>query len=232
MSLVELIDAMESAGTTDVRGLSVLPFALKALRKGAMSRDPEVRAPLATMRAWVKNGAHRIDRDNDGNYDQADAVRIMDAWWPLWVRGQFEPTLGENLRPDVHRRGQPDPRRAGRGRLGLPERRLRLRPEGPSLGAQPEGQGSLLAGVLRQGQARRGAGGCCASTLKQAAAVPGGEQLYGSEGCEAQQRLPRRVRRCATTPSTRPTSRRRRSREFHWINRPTFRQAIEYRDGR
>ena len=57
--------------------------------------DPEQAAAAETMADWVANGAHRRDLDNDGNYDEAEAVKIMDAWWPLWVEGQFQPTLGE-----------------------------------------------------------------------------------------------------------------------------------------
>ena len=53
--------------------------------------------PLATFKAWHAAGSHRIDRDRDGTYESSDAIRIMDAWWPKWVNGQFEPTLGKPL---------------------------------------------------------------------------------------------------------------------------------------
>ena len=45
MSLAELIDAMESAGTTDLRGLTVVPFALKVIKQGGKIRDPKLRPP-------------------------------------------------------------------------------------------------------------------------------------------------------------------------------------------
>ncbi len=41
MSLVELVDAMEDAGTVDLRATKVLPWALRVLRR---SRDPQIRA--------------------------------------------------------------------------------------------------------------------------------------------------------------------------------------------
>ena len=43
------------------------------------------------------SGTHRIDRNRDGTYDDADAVRIMDAWWPRLVRAMFEPVMGKDL---------------------------------------------------------------------------------------------------------------------------------------
>src|SRR5215211_2082535 len=48
MSLVELIDAMEQAGTTDLRGYAVLPYALKVLSR---QRDPQLRDAVVKLRA-------------------------------------------------------------------------------------------------------------------------------------------------------------------------------------
>jgi hypothetical protein len=28
-------------------------------------------------------------------YEHSDAIRIMDAWWPLWARAEFQPVLGK-----------------------------------------------------------------------------------------------------------------------------------------
>ncbi|HEV7884791.1 MAG TPA: hypothetical protein VGO81_14565, partial [Solirubrobacteraceae bacterium] len=47
--------------------------------------------------AWVADGSHRRDRDGDGSYEHADAIRILDAFWPRWMRAQFEPSLGSAL---------------------------------------------------------------------------------------------------------------------------------------
>ena len=59
---------------------------------------PDAGGPaMATMRRWARSGAHRIDHDDSGDYDSAEAVKIMDAWWPLWVRREFKPTLGKQL---------------------------------------------------------------------------------------------------------------------------------------
>jgi acyl-homoserine lactone acylase PvdQ len=94
MTLPGLVDAMEEAGTTDLRGQEDLPLALKVI--GAPS-DPELKAAVKTLKAWVARGTQRRDKDGDGAYDHADAVRIMDAWWPRWLEAQFRPTLGTTL---------------------------------------------------------------------------------------------------------------------------------------
>ena len=52
-----------------------------------MTRSPSC-APGA------RDGGLRRDPDRDGVYEHSEAIRIMDAWWPLWVKAQFEPALG------------------------------------------------------------------------------------------------------------------------------------------
>jgi acyl-homoserine lactone acylase PvdQ len=94
MGLTELVDAMEDAATIDLRANKVLPFALKVLGD---PKDPALADAVAKLQAWVKDGGHRIDRDGDGRYEHADAIRILDAWWPLWMKAEFQPTLGNDL---------------------------------------------------------------------------------------------------------------------------------------
>jgi len=90
----ELVDAMEDAGTVDLRGDKVLPFLLQLLSK---ETDPVLRDALTKLEAWHAAGAHRRDDNGDGVYEHSDAIKIMDAWWPLLVRQQFEPALGKGL---------------------------------------------------------------------------------------------------------------------------------------
>ena len=90
----ELVAAMADAATVDLRGAAVLPFALRVI---GTPRDPEQRKAVAELRAWAAAGAHRIDRDQDGTYEHANAIRIFDAWWPRWMRAQFQPVLGTRL---------------------------------------------------------------------------------------------------------------------------------------
>ncbi len=97
MTLADLINAMGTAGTQDLRGVEVLPYALQILGHPS---DPTLANAVDELQAWVTSGAHRINREHpgaSGDYAQTDAVRIMDAWWPLLVSAEFGPTLGQSL---------------------------------------------------------------------------------------------------------------------------------------
>ncbi len=97
LTLADLINAMGVAGTQDLRGVEVLPYALRVIGHPS---DPTLANAVNTLQAWVASGAHRINRaapGASGNYDQTDAVRIMDAWWPLLVRAEFSSVLGPTL---------------------------------------------------------------------------------------------------------------------------------------
>jgi acyl-homoserine lactone acylase PvdQ len=101
MTLADLVNAMGIAGTQDLRGVEVLPYALAII--GTPS-NPTLANAVSELRAWVATGAHRINREDPGahgNYDQSDAIRIMDAWWPLLVRAEFQPVLGAALLDQV-----------------------------------------------------------------------------------------------------------------------------------
>src|SRR5207248_6017210 len=90
--------AMEDAGTVDLRCDSVLPWGLRVL---GTQRDPALADAIAKLRAWEAAGCHRIDKNHDGAYENSDAIRILDAWWPLWVQAEFEPALGPDLYKQV-----------------------------------------------------------------------------------------------------------------------------------
>jgi acyl-homoserine lactone acylase PvdQ len=94
MTLTELIDAMGDAATVDFRGAYVLPWMLRVLGR---ARDPALADAAAKLRAWVRRGAHREDADGDRVYEDADAIALMDAWWPRWVAAHFERSLGKPL---------------------------------------------------------------------------------------------------------------------------------------
>jgi acyl-homoserine lactone acylase PvdQ len=110
MSLQELIDAMEDAGTVDLRGDKVLPFMLDVIRQGPGGVPADLADEVATLEAWQQSGAHRRDRDGNGSYDHSAAVQLMDAWWdppgdPLTtpsdpegaLEAAFRPSLGDDL---------------------------------------------------------------------------------------------------------------------------------------
>src|SRR3954464_9851801 len=90
----QLVQAMENAATVDLRGDAVLPWILTV---AGHPKDKTLAKALNGLRAWHRSGAHRIDRNNDGNYEQASAIRVMDAWWPRLPRAEFEPGVGRRL---------------------------------------------------------------------------------------------------------------------------------------
>jgi hypothetical protein len=93
-NLHEMIDAAELAGLTDLRAEKVMFWALRLI---GTPEDPGLRGAVAKLRAWQADGSLRRDADRDGEYEHADAIRILDAWWPLWMEAQFEPVLGKRL---------------------------------------------------------------------------------------------------------------------------------------
>jgi hypothetical protein len=98
MSLTDLINAMGSAGTQDLRAVSILPYALRII--GRVPASSPVATAVSELRAWLASGAHRINTENPGphgTYDQGAAVQVMDAWYPLLVKAEFGRVLGDNL---------------------------------------------------------------------------------------------------------------------------------------
>ena len=92
ISLVDLVNIMGEAATTDLRGTRVLPFMLKAVGKPS---DPRLKKAVELLRAWKRSGAHRRDKDADGSYEHSPAVALMDAWWEPAAQAIFKPTLGD-----------------------------------------------------------------------------------------------------------------------------------------
>jgi acyl-homoserine lactone acylase PvdQ len=97
MSLAGLISAMEDGGSVDLRGSQVLPLMLDVIESSGPLTPAESDA-VAKLRAWSAAGAHRRDNaPQDGHYDSAEAVALMDAWWPKALEAAFRPALGDEL---------------------------------------------------------------------------------------------------------------------------------------
>ena len=94
IELADLVNAMEDAGTVDLRGTKVLPYLLRVIGK---TNDRTLEGALNRLRGWEQTGAHRRDLNRDGSYDDAAAIQIMDAWWPLLSRAVYQPLLGSDL---------------------------------------------------------------------------------------------------------------------------------------
>ena len=216
MTPAKLVDAMEDAGTVDLRGDVVLPLALKLIGKAG---NPRVRAAVRTLRAWQKSGSHRRDKDANGVYDDAEAVRIMDAWWPRWVEAQFKPKLGNKLYAAIQEvvglHDAPGPVGSAfiTGWYGYVDKDLRT-----ILDRKVRGRFSRSycgGGVL--GKCRR----ALVKSLSQALRHTSDAELYPGEPCEGgdAQWCHDAVEHTATGAITQP--------EIHWIDRPTFQQVVQ-----
>ena len=100
IDLPGLVEAMGEAATTDLRAEKILPLALRVI---GVPADPAMAEAVAKLRAWVADGSHRRDRDGNGVYEHSDAIGILDAFWPRWMRAQFGRSLGGELFDDLTR---------------------------------------------------------------------------------------------------------------------------------
>ncbi|MFI1724280.1 penicillin acylase family protein [Streptomyces sp. NPDC020489] len=92
-----LVKAMADAGLADLRAEDVLPDLLKVINSGTVT-DSTAAAAVAKLQTWLTAGGRRTETSAGSKaYADADAIRIMDAWWPLLVKAEFEPGLGTEL---------------------------------------------------------------------------------------------------------------------------------------
>ena len=89
---VRLVQMMERAGLTDLRGRYVLPLALRLLERAGAIGEREQKM-IALLKEWIADGTMRRDGDRDGSYDKSAAVAIMDAWWEKLIRAVYDPVV-------------------------------------------------------------------------------------------------------------------------------------------
>jgi hypothetical protein len=88
---------MADAAVTDLRGEDVLPGLLDVINTAPVT-DAQAAAAVQQLTAWSAAGAPRRETAAGSHtYGDATAVRVMDAWWPLLVAGEFRPGLGGDL---------------------------------------------------------------------------------------------------------------------------------------
>jgi acyl-homoserine lactone acylase PvdQ len=224
LTLTDLINAMGNAGTQDLRGVEVLPYALKIIGHPA---DPALAQAVSELQSWYASGAHRINRAHpgtSGDYDQTDPVRIMDAWWPLLIKAEFAPALGAGLLGDVEGdfaiNDEPGHGTSGShlgsafdvGFYGIVQKDLRAV------------LGKRVAGPLNRVYCGTGSLARCRAALEASLSQAIGEspqQVYPADGvCKAgDQMCSDSIQFRAIGAITQPL--------IEWINRPTFQQAVE-----
>ncbi|MET8677431.1 penicillin acylase family protein [Streptomyces sp. NPDC004647] len=222
-----LTRAMGDAALADLRGEAVLPELLKVLRSEPVT-DPGLATAVEQLESWLAAGAQRRESTpGSRTYTHPDAVRLMDAWWPLLVEAEFKPGLGGELY-DALRTG-----------LGIDE--------SPSAGHGPTGShagsafqfgwwsyvdkdlrqvlGQPVKGKLARTYCGNGDLSACRDTLltalKQAAGKSAAEIYPGDADCKAGDQW------CADAIVHRPVGGLTHD-TVHWQNRPTYQQVVEF----
>ncbi|MFI5669639.1 penicillin acylase family protein [Streptomyces sp. NPDC051704] len=223
----KLTQAMADAAVTDLRAENLLPELLAVLRSQPVT-DPAVAAAVDKLTAWQAAGTERKETAQGSKaYAHADAVRIMDAWWPLLIEAEFKPGLGAPLYDAL------------RASLTVDE--------APNAGHGPTGShagsafqygwwsyadkdlrtvlGRPVAGPLAQAYCGGGSLSACrdvmAATLRQAAAATPAS-VYPADGtCAAGNQW------CADSIVQRPVGGLSHP-QINWQNRPTYQQVVEF----
>ena len=219
MSLIDLVNAMGDAATVDLRGERVLPWLLRVVGDG----DGRTRGAVSKLRAWMERGAHRRDRDRDGRYEQADAIRIMDAWWPLLLRAQFGPALGGDVFDAVRARQEFDDHNRDdhvgsafqNGWYGWAQKDLRSLLGAPVQGAYSE----RFCGGGDVGRCRRALLDSLAQAAKASEASLYSDDLCPTDEIPDPQMCDEAIRHVPGGGITQPL--------IEWMNRPTYQQAVE-----
>ncbi|MFD7227176.1 penicillin acylase family protein [Streptomyces sp. NPDC059881] len=222
-----LTRAMAEAGLTDLRGEQLLPELLRILRSAPVT-DPRLNTAIQQPDSWRAAGSQRKETaPGSHTYGHADAVRIMDAWWPLLVEAEFRPGLGDDLyrsltasiavdeSPAAHH--GPAGGHSGSafqyGWWGFTDKDLRQ-----VLGEQV---GGPLAKTYCGGGQLTACRDALLTTLGQAVAKPATEVYPGDGTCGAGDQW------CADTLVHRPLGGITHP-AVHWQNRPTYQQVVEF----
>ncbi|MGW8951289.1 penicillin acylase family protein [Streptomyces sp. NPDC055709] len=222
-----LTRAMAEAGLTDLRGEQLLPELLRILRSAPVT-DPRLNTAIQQLDSWRAAGSQRKETSPGSHtYGHADAVRIMDAWWPLLVEAEFRPGLGDDLyrsltasiavdeSPAAHH--GPAGGHSGSafqyGWWGFAPKDLRQ-----VLGEQV---GGPLAKTYCGGGQLTACRDALLTTLGQAVAKPATEVYPGDGTCGAGDQW------CADALVHRPLGGITHP-AVHWQNRPTYQQVVEF----
>jgi acyl-homoserine lactone acylase PvdQ len=80
--------------TADLRGMAVWPWLRQVIGR---SRSKRVRRLVGALQSWSRAGSQRRSLTYGGEVADGPAVLLMDTWWPLLVRAEFQPVLGRSL---------------------------------------------------------------------------------------------------------------------------------------
>jgi acyl-homoserine lactone acylase PvdQ len=92
-----LVQVMQSAALTDLRGKEVLPLLLQVIGSAPVT-DPAQKSLVAELTAWLQAGATLTPTSSGAtSFQSAAAVQLFDAWWPQLVQAEFQSGMGTNL---------------------------------------------------------------------------------------------------------------------------------------
>jgi len=93
----KLVQAMSDASLTDLRAEDVLPDLLKVINSSTVT-DSTAAAAVTKLQTWLTAGGKRTETSaGSKKYANADAIQLLDAWWPLLVKAEFQLGLGDTL---------------------------------------------------------------------------------------------------------------------------------------
>jgi acyl-homoserine lactone acylase PvdQ len=101
--------------TADLRGMADWPWLRRVIGR---SRSAKVRQLVGMLNGWAAAGSQRRSSTGANLVDDSPAVLLMDTWWPLLVRAEFQPVVGAPLMSFINSQFnliQPDGIRDGSG---------------------------------------------------------------------------------------------------------------------
>ena len=92
-----LVQAMEKAALTDLRGKEVLPLLLQVINSQPVT-DPNQQNLVAELTTWLNAGA-TVSQTSSGatSFQNSAAIQLFDAWWPLLLQAEFQSGMGPGL---------------------------------------------------------------------------------------------------------------------------------------
>ncbi|ANZ36518.1 penicillin acylase [Lentzea guizhouensis] len=225
VSRASLTRVMAEAGVADLRAEQVLPELLRVVESAPV--DPALAPVVQQLKDWQRSGSLRKETTKGSKaYAHADAIRVLDAWWPLLVAAQFQPSLGTDLYTALVNAVQVDeapsdthgaaPHKGSSfqyGWWGFVDKDLRKVLGDPVQGAFPQTYcgGGTLSGCRT----------ALVDSLKQAAAKPATQVYPGDADCAAGDQW------CADTIIHRAMGGIAHD-KIHWQNRPTYQQVVQF----
>ncbi|HZU59379.1 MAG TPA: penicillin acylase family protein, partial [Solirubrobacteraceae bacterium] len=101
--------------TADLRGMAVWPWIRRVIGR---SGGGQVERLVGLLDGWARAGSQRRGQPGRNVVRDSPAVLLMDQWWPMLVRAEFQPVLGRPLLDLINQQFnliQPDGIRDGTG---------------------------------------------------------------------------------------------------------------------